>query len=785
MLANIRCTVRGFRRSPGFVIAAIVSLALGIGANTAIFSLINAILLRPLPVREPNRLVLFTLSQPDKYAGSTVPSALYRQMRDQSDVLTGLAAFTGMPMTTISDEGAERTQGLAVSGNFFETLGVSASIGRVLTAEDERGRELVCVISYGFWLRRFGGVPTAVGQNLQINGQSYKVIGVTPREFIGINQNSRSDVTIPFPSSDERPMIFGRLKPGVTIAQAQLSLDALFQHLGGSQGALRRFGTAGKLRVVLEPGARGFQGIRHQYERPLVMLMMVVGLVLLIACANLTNLLMARASGRTKEIAIRLALGAGRRRLAGELLTEILLLTIGGGALGMALAYWMDRALIAVAPGRAVVVDVHPDWRVLLFTLSVAILVCLLSGLTPAIQATRPDMSDALKGGTGIRAPRRFSLTNGLVVAQIALSSVLLIGAGLFLRSLHNLKSVDPGFDPESLVVLTVTRPDIFDRIIDRVQGLPGVIAASPSLISMLNGDFSAAPISVPGYQPQPNEEPLIAVNWIGADFFKTVGTPLVAGRMFTDQDGTTKKVAIVNEKTATHFWPNENPIGKHALIGPAQSREDCEIVGVVKDVKSESLRKQPGAIVYLPFRQNRRPRMTLHVRVAGAAEPVMSALVREVRALDSNAVPEVTTMAAQIDESLAADRLMATLTVLFGLLGGTLAAVGLYGVVAFTVAARTREIGIRIALGATHGRVLRQVVKESAVLIMLGLALGLSAAVSASRAVGSLLYGLSPTDPWTYSVLAALLAGIALSAAYIPARRAARVDPMVALRYD
>lgn len=785
MLANIRCTLRGFRRSPGFVLAAIISLALGIGANTAIFSLINAILLRTLPVREPNRLVLLSFSQPDKFAGSTIPGGLYQQIRDQNEVLAGFAAFTGATITATSKGEAESSPGLAVSGNFFETLGLNAMIGRVLTPDDERSRERVCVISHGFWLRRFGGSPTAVGQDLQINGQPYKVLGVMPREFIGINQNSRIDITIPFPSPDGRLSTFGRLKPGITVAQAQGSLDALFQHLGGSKTALRRFGTAGDIRVVLEPGARGFQALRRQYERPLLMLMMVVGLVLLIACANITNLLMARASARTKEIAIRLALGAGRRRLLGELLVETMLLTVSGGALGLALAYWMDRALIALAPGRALVVDVHPDWSVLLFTLGVAILVCLLSGLAPAIQATNPDLVPALKGGAGVRAPGRFSFTNALVVTQIALSSVLLIGAGLFLRSLHNLTSVDPGFDPDRLVVLTVTRQDIFDRIIERVRSLPGVIAASPSLISMLNGDFSLAPISVPGYQPQPNEEPLIAVNWVGADFFKTLGTSLVAGRMFTDQDGIARKVAIVNEKTAAHFWPNENPIGKHALIGPAQHRDDCEIVGVVKDVKSESLRKQPQAIVYMPFNRNRRPRMTLHVRVDGPTEPVMSALLREIRMLDSNATPEVTTMAAQINETLAVDRLMAMLTVLFGLLGGALAAVGLYGVVAFTVAARTREIGIRIALGATHGRVLRQVVKESAVLTALGIALGISGALWASKGVGSFLFGLSPTDPWTYAALAALLAGIALSAAYIPARRAARVDPMVVLRHD
>lgn len=486
-------------------------------------------------------------------------------------------------------------------------------------------------------------------------------------------------------------------------------------------------------------------------------------------------------------------------RLVRQLLVESLLLTAGGAALGMALAYWVDHALLALAPrqvgGRALIVDVAPDWRVLLFTLAVATVVSVLSGIIPAIQSTHPDLVTALKGETDARVRGRFSITNASVVAQVGLSLTLLIAAGLFLRSLHNLRSVDPGFDPDRLVLLTIdtsssgysqaATQNFYDSLLERARNLPGVVSASPGLISPLSGNFSLMRISVPGYVPQPNEPPGIATNWIGPEYFKTLSTSLVAGRMFTEQDGQTNKVAIVNERAAAHFWPNQNPIGKQISIR-GREPDDYEIVGVVKNVKSESLRDDAQATVYLPFRKSPRALMTLHVRVAGATTPVISALMREVHALDANLpIVEVTTMSAQLDRTIALDRLMATLTALFGILAVVLAAVGLYGVMAFLVAGRTREIGLRMALGAGPARVLGQVMKEGIVLTASGIALGILGALSASRLMGSFLYGLKTTDPWTYAALALFLAGIALSAAWIPARRAAHVDPMVALRHD
>jgi predicted permease len=798
MLADTRHALRGFVRSPGFTLAAVLSLALGIGANTAIFSLTNAILLRTLPVRDPSRLVVFTLSTPDRFIGSAISATAYEKIRDNNTVLDSFAAATGAS-TPLSDGGsAEYVRGELVSGNFFETLGVSAFIGRALMPDDDRLPESpdVCVLSYGLWQQRFGADRNVIGRKIQVRGQPFTILGVMPKGFSGFDLGTETDLFIPrkatgMSQSASVLRTFGRLKRGVSIAQAQASLDVLY-HQFETRG-LRR----GDVKIILERGNRGFVQLVKQYERPLLMLMIVVLLVLLIACANITNLLMSRASGRAKEIAVRLAVGAGRVRLVRQLLVESLLLTACGAALGMALAYWVDNVLLAFAPrligGRSLIVDVNPDWRVLLFTLIVTTVVSVLSGIIPAIQSTHPDLVTALKGETGSRVPGRFSITYASVVVQVGVSLTLLIGAGLFLRSLHNLKSVDPGFDPQRLVLLTIdtsfsghsqaATQNVFERLLERARNLPGVVSASPGLISPLSGNFSLMRISVPGYLPQPNEPPGIATNWIGPEYFKTLSTSLLAGRFFTDQDGQANKVAIVNERTASHFWPDQNAIGKHIIIR-GREPDDCEIVGVVKNVKSESLRDDPQPTVYVPFRQSQRALMTLHVRVSGATTQVISALMSEVHALDASLpVVEVTTMSAQLDRTIALDRLMAMLTALFGVLAVVLAAVGLYGVMGFVVAARTREIGIRMALGAAPARVLGHVMKQSIVLTASGIALGILGALSAARLLGSFLYGLKATDHWTYTVLALSLAVIALSAAWIPARRAAHVDPMVALR--
>jgi predicted permease len=802
MLADIRHALRSFARSPAFTLVAVLSLALGIGANTAIFSLLNAVFLQSQPVRDPGRLVIFTLSTPDRFIGNAISNALYEKIRDNNTVFDGFAGVSGA-LTALTGGGrAEYVSGELVTGNFFETLGVGAIIGRVLTSEDDRlsNSPAVCVLSYGLWKRRFGLDSEVVGRKIQINHQPFTVLGITPNGFTGFKEGSQTELFIPrkaVPSQFTSFLpTFGRLKPGVGIAQAQAALDTLY-HRFATPTPLSPNGTP-DVRIILKSGNRGFANLVNQYERPLLMIMAVVGLVLLIACANITNLLLARASVQAKEIAVRLAVGAGRARLIRQLLVESAMMTALGAAGGIALAYWMDHALLALAPrqigGRALILDVNPDWRVLLFTLIAATVVSVLCSVTPAVQSTRPDLLSALRGERGGHVRGRFSVTKALVVLQVGLSMILLIGAGLFLRSLHNLKSVDPGFDPERLVLLTIDTSfsgysqaasrNLFERLLERARHVPGVVSASPGLISPLSGEFSLMRISVPGYIPKPSDPPGIATNWVGPEYFRTLSTSLVIGRIFSEEDGQAK-VAIVNERAAAHFWPHYNAVGRHIIVrGP--ETEDREIVGVVKDVKSESLRDDAQETVYLPFRESRLARMTLHVRVAGSTTPVISTLTREVHTVDPDLpVVNVATMSEQLDRTIALDRLMAMLTVIFGVLGVVLAAVGLYGVMAFVVASRTREIGIRMALGATPRHVLGQVVMETIFLTATGIGLGVVCALFAARLVGSMIYGLKPTDPSTYSALALSLTGIALMAAWIPARRAARVDPMDALRHD
>jgi len=799
MLGDLRYALRGFRRSPGFTLAAIFSLALGIGANTAIFSLVNAVLLRPLPVRDPDRLVMFALNPPSRFGGSLLSTTAFRQIQEKNIVLDGFVAAMGNTVTFSSGESIEDIQSKIVSGNFFETLGVNALIGRVLTPDDDRANAIpVCVIGYNFWVRHLAADPTVIGRKVLVNNQPFTIIGITQRQFTGLDVYESTDVTIPMaalPQSIVRA--FGRLKRGVSATQAQASLDVLYHQVEAWNPPQQR---VADIKVSLQPGGRGVLVLRRQYENPLLMLMAAVGLVLLIACVNVTNLLMSRASARTKEIAVRLALGAGRARLIRQLLAESLVLSFSGASLGVVLAIWTDHALRALAPWQIGTpippeVDVNPDWRALLFTIAVAILVSLASGLAPALQSTRLQFAPALKGETGVRAPGRFSLATALVAAQVALSLVLLIGAGLFLRSLRNLRSVDPGFDPSRLIVTTIeparrgyssaASRQYIAELVERAQRLPGVIAVSPGLISPLSGDFAMGRVTVPGYIPKAGEFSIISINFVGSNYFKTIRTDLVDGRFFTDQDGIANKVAIVNEKAARHYWLGENPIGRHIVTG-FRDLIDCEVVGIVKDVKTESLRTDAQPTVYVPSPLNSMGHVTLHVRVAGDTTSVISALRHEIHSLDPNLQPrDITTMAAQVDRTLALDRLLALLTTLFGFLAVALASVGLYGVMTFVVAARTREIGIRMALGADRTRVLVQILRESALPTLLGIAIGIPAALWASRAIGSQLYGLRATDPATYFVLALALASVSLIAAWIPAHRAANVDPMIALRYE
>lgn len=799
MLGDLRYSLRGFRRSPGFAAVAVISLALGIGANTAIFSLVNAVLLRALPVRDPDRIVMFALNPPSRFGGNLLSVTAFKQIEERNTVLDGFIATMRRSLAFSDGDEVEDVHGNVVSGNFFSTLGVNALTGRVLTPNDDRANAPpVCTIGYGFWIRRFGGDPAVIGRAILLNNRPFTIIGVTPKQFTGMDMYEASDVTVAMASMPQNMVrAFGRLKRGVSIARAQASLDVLYHQAETWRPAQQKVADT---KVALQPAGRGALVLRTRYENPLLMLMAAVGMVLLIACANVANLLMARASGRTREIAVRLALGAGRVRLIRQFLVETLALTFTGALLGAGLGVWADHALLALAPWQIGTpippeVDVNPDLRVLFFTILVSILVSVVTGLLPALQSMRLSLAPALKGEAGGRGPRKLSLASVLVVAQIALSVTLLIGAGLFVRSLRNLRSVDPGFDPSRLIVATIEpgrhgySPAESQRyimeLVEHTRRLSGVTSASPGLISPLSGEFSLSRLRVAGYVPHPGESMEISINFVGPNYFKTIRTPLVEGRFFTGQDGIVNKVAIVNEKAARHYWPHENPIGKHITTG-MRDRLDCEVIGIVKDVKTESLRGNPQPAVYLPSTLNAMGHFTLHVRVAGDPGAVIPALRAEIRSLDRNVRPQrITTMAIQIDRMIALDRLLSLLTSLFGFVAALLAVVGLYGVMACAVGSRAREIGIRMALGANRGRVVYQILGQSALLTLSGIAVGVPAALWASRAIGSRLYGLTATDPGTYTILTLALGAVAIGAAWIPARKAADVDPMVALRYE
>jgi predicted permease len=717
-----------------------------------------------------------------------IPRAVYRDIRDQNVVFENFAAIT-FPPVSIGGDKAERLNGLLVSGNFFETLGIRPLLGRAITPADDHSA--VCVIGYGLWQRRFASDPAIVGKTITVSGRPFTVIEITPKDFFGLSENSELQISIPLDAPemrqfDEFPVEgIGRLRNGITLRQAQASLDPLYRRLVHTN-----------VKVQLQPGNQGLSRLRRQYERPLWLLMAVAGLVLAIASANVANLLMARGAKRAKEIAIRVALGAGRARLVRDLLAESLLLSLCGALAGVAVAWLAERALLALAPkpslGGPINLNTSPDWMVLAFALCVAVAVSMLCGIAPAIRFAWAVPAPVLKGSAGIRAPGRMSLANALVVAQIALSLVLLVGAGLFLKSLRNVRLANTGLNPDGLLVMTLDSgyempriQNFFAEVVSAARRTPGVISASPAFISPLSGGFAITHFSVPGHLPRPGEADSININWVGTDYFRTIGAILLAGREFTDHDGPSRNVAVVNEKAAREFWAGRNPIGKRALLG-WDTLDAYAIVGVVKDVKNESVRDPAKPSVYVPFSHNHRAHMTLHVRAAGPAAPVFSALVREVHALNPDMPTfDVMTASAQIDNALALDRMLALLTTLFGILAGVVATAGLYGIMAFTVAAKRRDIGIRMALGADRSNVLRQVLLESAALVWIGIALGIPAALWAGRFATSFLYDLSASDPITYAVFSLFLSAIALAAAWIPARRAATVDPMVVLRYE
>ncbi len=827
ILDELRYALRNLRKSPVFTAVAVASLALGIGANTAIFSLLDQVLLRALPVKNPGELVKVYVGD-GPFSGSARCDACisypqYRDFRDRNQVFSGVLGRWPQALSFTDGDRTERVKGELASGNYFDVLGVRAAIGRTFTEQDDvqvNGHPLV-ILSYAFWQKRFGGDPSVLNRSVHVNAQPMTVIGVAQRGFNGVEVGAAADIFVPMAMKplmtpvwndlENRQSLWvytiARLKPGVSRDQAVASLRVLGRQILESEVTLYTSQNESFRKryvqkpIVVEDVSRGQSELREQFSRPLIVLMAMVGLVMLIACANVANLLLARAAARQKEIAVRLALGAGRARVIRQLLVESTTLALAGGAAGLAIAYWSGRVLLRFLPasGGNEALSTTPDFRVLLFTLGLSVLTGILFGLAPALQSTRPAIAPALKDqASNVSASTgQARLRMTLVAGQVALSLVLLVGAGLFARSLYNLKDVDPGFRADSLVSLTIdaslngySQPrmqELFHRLEDSLAALPGVRAVGSVAIAPLSGDASKNTVRVEGYEAKPKEDMNPYSNWIGPGYFSTMGIPLIAGREFTRRDElASPKVAVINESMARYFFGQKSPIGLHLGIG-RRDKLGIEIVGVVRDGKYRTLREQPERTVYFPWAQDDGLQdMTFFVRGSRDSEAMGGALRGAVAALDPNLpVYGLKTMKSEIDESIYIDRMIAALSSFFGGLATLLAAIGLYGVMAYSVARRTREIGLRMALGAERAHVLWLVMREVTVLAGIGIAVALPVAYGLGRAVNSQLYGVRPAD---FGVLAGgtlLLAMVAGVAGYVPALRASRVDPLVALRYE
>ena len=814
LFQDLRFAVRRLWKSPGFTLVAVISLALGVGANAAIFSLVNAVLLRPLPVKEPGRLVSVSLLGKDD-SMQAFSYLTYKDFRDRNQVLDGLFAERLAPVSLSRGSGNERVWGYLVSGNYFEVLGVGAARGRTFTQAEE-GAPLsspLAVISHSCWQRRFGGDPDLVGRDVQLNGHPFRVVGVMPEGFAGTEIIYTPEVWIPMSMQEwiepgnawlERRStqnIFGvgRLKAGVTREQAEASLNLLAGQLG------REYPDTDEGRkVVLVPPGFVIPQLRGAVVGFAAVLMGAVSLVLLIACANLANLLLARASGRRKEIALCVALGASRWRLVRQLLVESLLLALAGGAAGVLLAAWLLALVAAYRPPLDVPIWIEAavDWRVLLFALGASLLTTVLFGLAPALQATRTDLVPALKGVSSSRARGRSRLRGGLVVAQVTLSLMLLVAAGLTVRALRGLQAASPGFEVEHGLVASFDlglqgydEPrgrDFQRRLLERVRAVPGVRAASLTDLFPLSLNYSSNDVHIEGRPgARGANAPVAMVASIEHAYFDAMGIPLVAGRPFEERDDErSPRVVVVNETFARRFYPGADPareaVGKRMSFRGDEGPWN-EIVGVVGDGKYWTIGEAPQPFVYSPLAQSYSSTVTMVVRARGGdARALVPSLNAEVRALDAE-LPlfDVKTMEEHLGVSLFPARVAAALLGGFGLLALVLAATGVYGVVSYAAAQQTREIGIRVALGARRRDVLRLVAGRGMLLVAAGVLLGLGGALALTRLMSSLLYGVSATDPLTFVLVAALLLGVALVACLVPARRATKVDPMVALRYE
>ena len=820
--------VRAMLRSPGITIVALLSLALGIGANTAIFSLMDAVMLRSLPVREAHRLVLlgdgtwsgisdgFPITQLYSYP-------FYRELQRRNEAFSDVAALFSMTHRihgSVEGRGEpERMTVQLVSGTYFSTLGVDALLGRTLTDQDDRipDGNPVAMVSYSWWKRALARDPSVLSKKLKIGSTVFTIVGVAPQEFFGTKVGESPDIWIPLSMQKEVPPNFdgysqnfseslylmGRLKPGVNLAQAGANVDVLYQQImrGFSDAPLsqKNLEKLNHIHVDLTPMATGLSAIRSQFSEPLKILMVVVGLVLLIACANIANLLLARSTARARELAVRQALGADRMRLIRQLLTESLVLALAGGVLGVAFAALASRLLLRLVSGgqEAVPLDISMNIRLLLFTLAVTLVTAALFGAIPAFRGTSLKLAESLKDGRGMAsAGAKSPLAKGLIVSQVAFSLVLLVGAGLFLRTLINLANVDTGFNRENVLRLQTDASSIgykegeprlaglYQQIEERASALPNVNAASYSLFTYNEGSWNNT-VWVQGFDsPKDNN---VKHNVVGAGYFATMGIPLVAGRTFGPQDtATSPKVAVISETMARTLFPKGSPIGhRYGRIGPEHAG-DIEVIGVVKDVKFESLQEDPQLMDYLPYTQELRYLDDVEVRYRGDFDAAASAVRQAIRDVDRNLpISNVSTLNEQVGRSITNQKLVAQLSAFFGLLAAFLSCIGIYGVMSYVVSRRTNEIGIRMALGSGRSNVLWVVLRESLILVTIGIAIGVPVALTSDRLLSSMLFGLSAADPVTMASATVLLLTFAAIAGYLPARRASLVDPMVALRYE